>query len=341
MKAMVLEAFNQPPVWRDVPDPTIGPRDVLVRVRAAGLCATDLKIVDGLVPGVSLPHVSGHEAAGEIAEVGSEVAGLATGDHVTLYPTVGCGLCDPCRVGRENLCLNAPRIGFEMDGGFAEYIKAPARNAVKIDSSVPLTQASVLPDAAATCYHALARRARVRAGETVVVVGVGGLGIHAVQLAMTMGARVIAADVEPDRLAAAREFGAETVDASEEPLPAQIDALTRGAKADAVVECVGGSAVTGVLSDAVKCLKPNGRLMVVGYAYGAPLSVDTADLIHGQWDIMGTRASTLQDVVDVVRLVETGRLKPVVSETVAIEGLSEALETLRRRPPVGRTVLTI
>jgi 2-desacetyl-2-hydroxyethyl bacteriochlorophyllide A dehydrogenase len=340
MKAMVLDAYHGPPTWRDVPDPTIGSRDVLVKVRAAGLCATDLKIVDGLVPGVSLPHVPGHEAAGEIAEVGAEVAGLAPGDHVTLYPTVGCGSCDPCRVGRENLCLKAPRIGFEMDGGFAEYVRAPARNAVKIDPSVPLTQAAVLPDAVATCYHALTRKAMARAGETVVVVGVGGLGIHAVQLAKLMGTRVIAADVEPDKLAAAEGFGAETADVRVEALPTQIDALTHGAGADVVVECVGGSAVSGVLSDGLKCLKLNGRLMVVGYAYGAPLSIDTAELIHGQWNVVGTRASTLQDVVDVVRLVESGRLKPVVSETMAMEGLSEALETLRRNPPVGRIVLT-
>ncbi|MAF53874.1 MAG: hypothetical protein CL694_12795 [Chloroflexi bacterium] len=340
MKAMALDAYDGPPTWRDVPDPTIGPRDVLVKVKAAGLCASDLKIVDGLVPSVSLPYVPGHEVAGEVAEIGAEVTGLAPGDHATLYMTVGCGLCDPCRVGRENLCLSAPRIGFEMDGGFAEYVRAPARNAVKIDSSVPLIQAAVLPDAVATCHHALTWKAKVRAGETVVVVGVGGLGIHAVQLANLMGARVIAADVEPEKLSAAEGFGAEPIDVRVEALPAQVNALTHGAGADVVVECVGGSAVTGVLGDAVKCLKLNGRLMVVGYAYGAPLTVETSDLIYGQWNIMGTRASTLQDVVDVVRLVESGRLTPVVSETVAMEGLSEALETLRRNPPVGRIVLT-
>lgn len=340
MKAMVLERFGEPMSWREVPDPRPGPREVLVGVRANGVCATDLKISDGVVSSVTLPHILGHEVAGEVVEVGAEVEGLEPGAHVTVYPTLGCGACEACRTGRENLCQQAPRTGFERDGGFSQYMRVMERNAVRIDQAVPLEEAAILPDAVATAYHALIRRARVRVGETVVVVGVGGLGIHAVQMARIIGARVIAADLAPEKLRAAERFGADLVNSGAEELAARVRALTGGLGADVVAECVGGDAVSSVLNESVACLRPGGRLVVVGYAYRQPLSVDTAELIYGQWSILGTRASTYQDVVDVVRLVESGHLKPVVSARFPLERANEAIAVLRESPPLGRIVLT-
>ena len=341
MKAMVLEQFHAPLRWQDVPEPDIGPRDALVRVAANGLCATDLKISDGLVPTVPLPHIPGHEAAGEVVSVGAEVPGLQPGDHVTVYPTEGCGFCDYCRSGLENYCATAPRTGFEINGGFSQYMRVLGRNAVRISPEVPWEEAAIIPDAIASVYHALTRKARVQAGETVVIIGVGGLGIHAMQLARIMGARVIAADVVPDKLRGAAEFGPdEIVNSREEDLPRRVRELTGGRGADVVVEGVGGAAVAAVLPESIGCLKLGGRLVVMGYSYGVPLAVDTADLIYGQWNILGTRASSLQDVVDVVRLVEQGRLKPVVSERFPLEQVEAALARLRESPPLGRIVLT-
>ena len=340
MKAMVLDQFGGRLVHRDLPDPSCGPNDVLVRVRANGVCATDLKIMDGLVPNVTLPHILGHEVAGEIVEAGSGVKTLQPGDHVTVYPTAGCGLCDSCRTGFENHCLSAPRTGFETDGGFSEYMRVLGRNAVKIAHEVPLEAAAILPDAVAAVYHGLVRRAKLQVGETVAVIGVGGLGIHAVQLAGIIGARVIAADISPEKLEAAKGFQAEVINTSEADLPGQVKALTGGQGVDVVVECVGGGAVSNILKESIACLKLGGRLVVLGYAYGESLSVDTADLIYGQWSLLGSRASSLQDVVEVVRLVESGRLKPVVSERFPLEEANQALEALRERPPLGRLVLT-
>ncbi|MFQ5861040.1 MAG: alcohol dehydrogenase catalytic domain-containing protein [Dehalococcoidia bacterium] len=341
MKAIILERFGEPLVAGEVPTPTIGPGEVLVRVQANGLCATDLKMMDGLVPTVPLPHILGHEVAGEVVEVGAEVRDLQPSDHVTVYMHLGCGFCDYCRAGLENLCQHAPRTGFELDGGFSEYMRVLGRNAVKIAREVPLEEAAILPDAVATCYHALVQKARVRVGETVVVIGVGGLGIHAVQVARIMGARVIAADVVPEKLRAAQKFGAEVVvNSREEDLPQRVKALTGGLGADVVAECVGGHTVPDVLRESIACLKLGGRLVVMGYMYGQPLSVDSADLIYGQWSILGTRASSLQDLVEVVRLVESGQLKPVVSERFPLEQANEALAVLRENPPLGRIVLT-
>ena len=340
MKAMVLQQFHAPLRWQEVPEPEIGSRDVLIKVVANGLCATDLKIADGLVPTVPLPHIPGHEAAGEVVEVGVDVPGLQPGDHVTVYPTEGCGFCDYCRRGLENYCVTAPRTGFEINGGFSQYMRVSGRNAVKVSPEVPWEDAAIIPDAIASVYHALTQKARVQAGETVVIIGIGGLGIHAMQLARIMGARVIAADVVPDKLRGAEQFGPDViVNSWEEDLPQRVKELTGGLGADVVVEGVGGAAVAAVLPDSLACLKLGGRLVVMGYNYGIPLAVDTADLVYGQWSILGTRASSLQDVVDVVKLVEQGRLKPVVSERFPLEEVEAALARLRENPPLGRIVL--
>ncbi len=341
MQALVLEQFQTPLTWREAPEPAIGSRDVLIRVAANGLCATDLKIADGLVPTVTLPHIPGHEAAGEVVAVGAETPGLQPGDHVTVYPTEGCDFCDYCRRGLENYCATAPRTGFELNGGFAEYMRVSGHNAVKIDPAVPWAEAAIIPDAIASVYHVLTQRARVQAGETVVIIGVGGLGIHAMQLARLMGARVIAADVAPDKLQGAAQFGPEAlVNSREEDLPQRVRELTSGRGADVVVEGVGSNAVAAVLPDSIGCLKLGGRLAILGYNYGVPLAVDTADLIYGQWSILGSRASSRQDVVEVARLVEQGRLKPVVSEQFPLQQVERALGRLRENPPLGRIALT-
>ena len=341
MKAMALEQFGGPLSWQEVPEPEIGARDVLIRVAANGLCATDLKITDGLVPTVTLPHIPGHEAAGEVVAVGAATPGLQPGDHITVYPTESCGFCDYCRRGLENYCSDAPRTGFELNGGFGEYMRVAGRNAVKISPEVPWSEAAIIPDAIASVYHALTYRAKVQAGETVAIIGVGGLGIHAIQVAGLMGARVIAADVAPDKLDGAAAFDpAAIINSREQDLPQRVKELTGGMGADVVVETVGGNAVAAVLPQSIGCLKLGGRLVVLGYNYGIPLAVDTADLIYGQWSILGARASTLQDVVEVARLVEQGKLKPVVSELYPRQQAEQALARLRENPPLGRIVLT-
>ena len=341
MKAMALEQFGGPLSWREVPEPEIGPRDVLIRVAANGLCATDLKIADGLVPTVTLPHIPGHEAAGEVVAVGAATPGLQPGDHITVYPTESCGFCDYCRRGLENYCSDAPRTGFELNGGFGEYMRVAGRNAVKISPEVPWAEAAIIPDAIASVYHALTYRAKVQAGETVAIIGVGGLGIHAIQVAGLLGARVICADVAPDKLDGAAEFSpAAIINSREQDLLQRVKELTGGMGADVVVETVGGNAVAAVLPQSIDCLKLGGRLVVLGYNYGVPLAVDTADLIYGQWSILGARASTLQDVVEVARLVERGQLKPVVSELCPRQQAERALARLRENPPLGRIVLT-
>jgi D-arabinose 1-dehydrogenase-like Zn-dependent alcohol dehydrogenase len=341
MKAMLLEQFNQDLKWSEVPDPEPKSDEVLIRVRANGVCATDLKMMDGIVSTVTLPHILGHEVAGEIEQVGADVPGLKIGDHVTVYPTLGCGYCDACRHGIENLCLSAPRTGFETNGGFAQYMVTRGVNAIKVSPDMPFEEAAILPDAVAAVYYALTQRAKVTVGETVLVIGVGGLGIHALQIARIAGAKAIAVDVVPEKLQAAKDLGAHAViNSREEDLCERVMDLTDGQGADVVAEVVGGSMVTEILKQSLSCIRIGGRLLVLGYTYGEMLEVDTADVIYGQWSMLGTRASRLQDVVEVARLAESGLLKPIVSGRYPLQEANQALATLRETSPLGRLVLT-
>lgn len=340
MSAYILEEYNAPLIKRQVPEPEIGDQDVLVRVRANGLCATDLKLIAGHIPTIKLPHIMGHEVSGEVVEVGSEVRHLRPGDQVVVHIYIGCGLCFFCRTGRENLCPQVQRIGFEIPGGFSEYLKVPARNAFPVASHVSLEQASILSGSLATAYHGLKHKGQIQLGDVVVIVGIGGLGIHAVQLATALGGRVIASSHAEDKLQAARDYGAfTTINSSNEDLISSVLDITDGEGADVVAEFVAGGSLPDILSQGLKCLRPGGRLVVVGYQYGQELHVDTAELVYGQWEIYGTRSSTKQDLVEVIELVEAGVVKPIVSETFPIEEIADAIDDLEHNPPMGRIVI--
>ena len=220
MRALVLETFGGPFVLNDVPTPAIAPHEALVRVRNVGVCGTDVKIrADRMGLGV-IPLIMGHEIAGEVAEVGSLVRGFAPGDRVVVNFYVTCGRCPFCRAGRDTLCSEARQHGFSIDGGFAEYVKTPGVNLCKVPDHVSLEAACILGDAVATSYHAITKRAQVRPGTTLALIGVGGVGLHALQMARLAGGWVIAVDVNEARLELARALGADAVvDARGGPFP--------------------------------------------------------------------------------------------------------------------------
>jgi len=181
MKALVLRAYNEDLVMEELPIPSPGPMEVLVKVHYCGICGTDLKITGGKLPGIiNLPHVPGHEIAGEIAALGEGVSGLRVGDRGIAYLYTTCHDCELCRTGRENICYNLRRLGFELPGGFAEYVKMPAYNFCKVAKDSKLEAMAVLTDAVATPYHALKSVAPIKEGQSVLIVGSGGLGLHAV-----------------------------------------------------------------------------------------------------------------------------------------------------------------
>ncbi|HUZ90083.1 MAG TPA: alcohol dehydrogenase catalytic domain-containing protein [Candidatus Acidoferrales bacterium] len=340
MRALVLEQKGGPFVWHSVERPVVERDEVLVDVKANGLCGTDLKILDGQVSTVTMPAIIGHELSGVVIDVGSEVSNVAVGDNVVVHIYVGCMTCKHCRLGFENRCPDVRRLGFEIAGGFAEVIKAPSRNVLRVDPKIPLEEVAILSGSIATPFHGLRTRARISLGDWVALIGVGGLGIHALQLARELGGRMIAVDVTADKLEKALELGAEAaIDASHEDVPARIRALTGGRGADVVVEIVGGASIPPVLATSFQCLAQGGRLLVLGYGYGYPLQVDTAQLVYGQWEIQGSRSSAKQDLADVVELVERGRIKPIIAKTFPLDQVVEAMHELRTNPPLGRIVL--
>ncbi|OGL06228.1 MAG: hypothetical protein A3H48_02130 [Candidatus Rokubacteria bacterium RIFCSPLOWO2_02_FULL_71_18] len=340
MKAMRLREFGAPLVWEAVPEPRPGPRQALVQSKANGLCATDLKIVDGLVPTVRTPLLLGHESAGVVLEVGSDVESVRPGDRVVMVCKQTCGACRMCRAGHEAMCLHSPgRLGFEIDGGFGELVAVSDRNLVKVGPHVSMEAASLIGGTLGSPLHAI-RMARVEVGETAVVFGVGGLGLHALQILRHLGASVIGVDVNEEKLEKARELGAlGTVHAlREDPVKAVLD-LTNGVGADVALEIVGGAAVPPVIQQCLDLLRPGGRLVILGYHYGQVVPVDPAKLVYKWLQIIASHNHSVRDVADAASLVNDGRVQAVVAATAPMREANEALAQLRAGDPVGRIVL--
>ena len=343
MKAMVLERFGEPMAFKEVPKPQIGQGEILLRTRACGLCGTDIKIFDGHVNTVRLPRIMGHELAGEVAAIGSGAQGWQIGDHAVVHIYLTCGQCYYCRTGRENNCNKGRiRIGFEADGGFGEFVRVPAGNVFKISKEIPLEGASILSGSVATPLHGIRTQGRLKTGETAAIIGIGGLGIHTLQLAVAMGARVIAVDIAEEKLDAARRFGAEaTINSAESDFVSEIRRLTDGEGADLIAEIVSGSQLPLILEKSVEALRLGGRLVLLGYQYGQRFSLDPAKIVYDEIVVMGSRASIRQDLVDVISLVERGKVKPVISERFPLERTNEAFVRLRNSASLGRIVVTL
>ncbi len=340
MKAMVLGAYNQPLQAEERTIPIPGPQEILLKVLFCGICGTDLKIVGGKLPGIiSLPHVPGHEIAGEVAAVGEGVRGIRAGDRGIAYLYVTCRDCEMCRTGRENICFSVRRLGFELPGGFCQYVTLPAYNFCPVSPGAPMHEMAVLTDAAATPYHALKSIAGARQGQTVLVVGAGGLGLHAVQLARLAGARVAAADLREHSLEQARTFGAELLVPLGRTDPKRaVLAWTGGRGVDIVLEGVGQEST---FSWSLSCLKRGGTLVIVGYDPQHPLPVSSKEMHYNEWRIAGTRAATKQDLLELIALTESGQLKPVVAKMLPLEEVNAGLAAVKAGELVGRVVLRV
>lgn len=312
----------------DVPSP--GPGQVLVEVLACGVCASDLHVVAGITPAGELPQVLGHEAVGDIAAVGEGVTDWLVGDRVLVLPAWPCGRCPYCLGGRENLCRSLRVPGVDVDGSQAGYTLADARVVTHVPRSVPAEQAAILVDAVATPYHAL-KRAGVTQGSTVAVVGLGGLGMHAVQLARLAGAAtVVGVDIDPVNLERARDWGADAVvDASDGKPARRVRELTEGGVGKAI-EFVGRNET---IDQSIKMLAPGGRAVVVGLTPERLQTLPSALLVSNELEVVGSFGSTRQDVDELVDLLDAGRLdlSRSVTHTYDLDGFPDALRQLHTR----------
>lgn len=337
MKAAVISQFKQEIRVEDVATPEPGPGEVLVRVRASGLCGTDQHILDGRISTVRLPHIPGHEGAGEVAALGEGVTRFTLGQRVVAAIYVTCGRCYYCLTGQENMCEQAVRIGFERPGSHAEYMLVPAQNLFSIPENVSFETAAVTPDAVACMLHAIRQKAKVQAGQTVVILGgTGGLGMQGIQILKLMGVRVIIASRNDNRLAIAAELGADhLINVSTEDWVAAVRRLTRGRGADVVIDNVG---LSETVDQAVSAVRRAGRVVVVGYLTDR-FTASLITLFMNEIEVVGCRASTRQDLVDVLQWTAEGRITPYVSRTYALSEINQGLEDLAAGKFVGRSVL--
>ena len=340
MKAVRLVQPGQPLQEFDLPVPVPGPSEVLVRVRAAGICHSDAHYRAGRSPVNPLPLTLGHEVAGEVAQLGPGAQRLKPGDRVVLHYLVTCGQCEYCAGGNEQFCPSGKMIGHYTDGGYAEYICVPERNAVLLPPEIPFESGSTLMCASATAFHAL-RKSRLRGGETLAVYGVGGLGLSALQLGRILGARrVFAVDRNPVKLALAARYGAETVDPSAGDPAAQIRALTSGRGVDVAVEVIG---LPLTISQALRSLSPLGRTVVVGIS-DRSIEVDTYhELLGPEAELIGSNDHLLSELPLLIELARTGALdlSQVVARTVPLSAavINSVLDDLEQFKSGVRTVI--
>lgn len=336
MRAVLVARYGGRLEVGERPIPRPAPGEVLVRVRASGLCSTDLHLLSGRQPLGELPRVLGHELAGDVAELGEGVSGWQVGDRVTAAIDVTCGQCRPCRTGQTQRCAAMQRIGFERDGGHAEYVALPAANLVRLPPGLSYDAAAILPDAVACMYHSLIQQGQVGVGQRVLMLGVGGLGIHGVQIARLAGAEVLATSRRPERLRLAEQHGAIPVHTGNASLEDAVAHFTQGEGVDLVVDNIGNRAS---VRQGLAALRPGGKLLIVGYL-DETFEVPSLPLFKTELQIIGCRGSTKQDLIDVVRLAQEGRVTPVVGLRYPLEEIREAAARLESGDLLGRIVLT-
>jgi len=329
MRAALFHGSGQPLTLGELPRPSLAPGDALVKVAACGFCHTDLHYLDHNVPTAKAPPmVLGHEISGVVAELGPAAPERAVGDRVLIPAVLPCGSCEMCRAGRGNICPQLRMLGNHVDGGFAEYVRVPARDLVPLPSDLDLARAAVIADALTTPYHAVVHRARVRPGDSVLVVGCGGVGINVVQFAAAAGANVIAVDLRPEKLETARRLGArETLNPADHPDLVRELRRRTGGGVDKAFEVVGRPETVSL---ALSALRRGGRLCVVGYSEAAA-SLPLNRLMFFEHEIVGSLGCRPVDYPRVIEMVRSGRIRldEVITATVPLERIGEAAENLR------------
>ena len=325
---------------QEIPIPEVGERDVLVRVHAAGICHSDSHYRAGRSPVRPLPMTLGHEVAGVVERIGSAVTNLKPGDRVCLHYNITCGECSFCGTGNEQFCPRVLMIGHFTSGGYAEYIAVPARNALPLPSKIPFAQGATLMCASATAFHAL-RKSRLRAGETAAIIGVGGLGMSAVQLARAFGAmEVFAVDIREESLGLAATYGAVPVNAREGDPVAEIRRLTGGRGVDVAIEMLGSPRT---IQQAVRCLAPMGRAVLVGIS-DEPVSIDSyREVLGNEAEIIGCSDHLLSELPSVIEMARRGVLDTsrVVTRSIPLDAgaINGALDELEKAGQGIRTVI--
>lgn len=337
---MVCTSLGKPLELQDLPMPKPSNEGVILKVEVCGVCHSDLFHARGHVKGTNTPFIPGHEITGVVYEMGSDVRGFSLGDRVLVYPVFTCGVCKDCVSGLENLCDKWYPIGWKLegkgvDGGFAEYVHVPDfRNLLNI-GDLNFEEAAPLACAGLTALHAL-YEAQIRPDDTLVLVGVGGLGHMALQLAKNLvNATVVAVDIDEKKLSLASRLGADHVINSLREDPVSLVRKISDKGADAVIDFVNNSETSKM---AFQMLRRGGRQVFVGI-YGGILSIPTSFMVGGSFRLIGSFMGTRRHLMELISLCKRGIIKPMISSKFKLEEVNEAFNMLERGEIEGRAIL--
>ncbi len=342
MKAILFRQHGGPEVlqYADVPDPEPRPNEVLVRVRACALNHLDLWVRGGLpnVP-IPLPHIPGSDVAGEIAKIGSEVTTVRVGQNVVLAPGVTCGKCAACISGQDNRCRQFTNLGYMIDGGCAEFVRAPEVNCLPFPENLSFEEAAAVPLVFQTAWHMLIARAELQPGEDVLILGAGsGVGTAAIQIAKFFGARVITTAGSDAKFEKARQLGADhIINHKSQKIRDEVRRITNKRGVDVVFEHVG----TATWDDSLASLALAGRLVTCGSTTGYDAKIDLRFLFSRQLSLLGSYMGVKSELHTIMKLVSTGRLKPVVDRVFPLTEAAAAHAYLESGQQFGKVVLKV
>jgi len=340
MKAVRFVGVNQPLEMQEIEIPEIGVRDILVKIKAAGVCHSDAHYRAGISPVRPTPLTLGHEIAGVVEKIGAQVTNVHVGERVCLHYNISCADCYHCSTGNDQFCEKVLMLGHYTNGGYAEYISVPARNAIHLPDEIPFEQGATLMCASATAFHAL-RKSRLKAGETVAIFGAGGLGQSAIQLARAFGAiEVYAVDINQDKLNLAAQYGAIPIHGKQVNAVEEIKRLTKSKGVDVAIEMIG---LQQTMKQALQCAGVMARVVIVGLS-NKPLEIDTYnELLGNEVELIGSNDHHLQELP---LLVEMARKKiidtsHIVTRIIPLnaDAINAALDALENFSGDVRTVI--
>lgn len=338
MKAIVIREHGglEKLKLEEIPTPEISESEVLVRVKACALNHLDIWIRRG-IPGLNPPHIPGADVAGIVEKIGAAVQDIKVGERVVLNPNLTCGRCEYCQMGEDSLCVNFGILGEHAPGGYAEFVKIPAQNVLKLPDHISFDEAAAVPLVFMTAWRMVVTRAKVRPGEDVFVLAAGsGVGSAAIQIAKLCGARVFAAAGSEEKLQKAKELGADIlINYAKAEFDKEIWRLTHKRGVDVVIESIGQA----TWQKSLKALARNGRLVTCGATTGPSGETDIRTVFWKQLQILGSTMGTRRELHDVLKLVWAGKLRPVIAQTFPLQEADKAQEMLEKREQFGKLLL--
>lgn len=323
--------------YEEVPVPVITSSEVLVRVKACAVNHLDIRARRDRPEVQPFPHILGSDISGDVVEVGTEVQNITVGDRVVLSPCIPCEQCPDCLNGDENMCDFQELLGFQTNGGYAEYVKVPAKNVIQISADLSYVNAAAIPIAYLTAWHMLVTRAQVRPGDDVLILSAGsGVGSAGLQIAKLCGARVFATASTDEKLERARRMGADfTINYTQTEFSEAVLDATAGRGVDVVFEHVGAA----TWSQSVTSLAKKGRLVSCGATTGNIGEIDIRKMYQKQLTIMGSALGTTSELQTIIRLADQGKLTPIIARVLPLQAAAEAHRLIEARENFGKVCL--